>query len=58
MKASGLLFFIIVFTSSSIAQEMSEQSPIGYATVEAAFNALESDPDAKITEYEGWTIFN
>ena len=58
MKASGLFFFIIVFTSSSIAQEMSEPSPIGYATVDAAFNALESDPDAKITEYEGWTIFN
>ena len=44
--------------SAALGQETSRQSPIGYATVEEAFKALESDPAAIATEYEGWTIFN
>ena len=49
---------ISLFVSASFAQEISEQSPIGFATVEQAYKALESDPNATITEYEGWVIFN
>ena len=48
------LFYLPVVT----AQEVTASSPIGYVTVEEAFTALEADPDAAMTEYEGWTIFN
>jgi len=33
-------------------------SPIGYATVQEAFDALVADPTAIQNEYEGWTSFN
>lgn len=58
MKAICSFLSMVFFVSGVAAQEITERSPIGYATVEAAFRALESNPEAKITEYEGWTIFN
>jgi hypothetical protein len=58
LKLGRLFLFIIVIASTAFGQEISQQSPIGYATVEQAFKALESDSEAKITEFEGWTIFN
>jgi len=39
------------------AQQAAESSPIGYATIEEAFTVLQVDPQAVMTEYEGWTIF-
>ena len=58
MRACCLYIFLVVFTSPSIAQDINQPSPIGFASVEEAYLALESDPEAKVTEYEGWTIFN
>ena len=58
MKAICSFLSMILFVSAAIAQEVNGQSPIGYATVEQAFRSLESDPEATITEFEGWIIFN
>jgi hypothetical protein len=33
------------------------QTSIGYDTVQQAFDALDADPDASKSEYEGWTLF-
>ena len=34
------------------------ESPIGYATVQEAYEALEADPSATQSEHGGWTNFN
>ena len=46
-----------VFLLSSVVMAEKSKS-IGYDSVEQAFAALESDPNAVLTEYEGWKIFN
>lgn len=38
--------------------EQPSPSPIGYASVQEAFEALSADPAASQSFYEGWTIFN
>ena len=52
--------FVLVFLYMPVvaAQALTRSSPVGYATVEEAYIALEADPNAAMTEYEGWTIFN
>jgi len=35
-----------------------DESGIGYSNVQEAYDALDSNPSAKLTEYEGWSIFN
>jgi hypothetical protein len=44
--------------SLGAAKQVAEPSPIGYASIDEAFTALQADPQAVMTEYEGWTIFN
>lgn len=45
-----------MFTPSAFAQNVEDDS-IQYKTVDEALKALESDPDAVFSEYEGWKIF-
>ena len=52
-----LLLVILSMTSILSAQETEENS-IHYNTVEEALAALENNPDATFTEYEGWKVFN
>lgn len=40
------------------AQQVAASSPLGYATIEEAFNALKADPTAGMKVHDGWTIFN
>ncbi len=58
MRIFALLLGLILFTSGSIAQETNDPSVIGFETVDQAFTALQADPSAVATDYEGWTIFN
>lgn len=37
---------------------MAESRPIGFDSVEQVFTALQADPNAVLTEYQGWRIFN
>ena len=62
MKRFGLLLCLLFFQSLAIAQQApapppEAQSPIGYETVQDAFDALTADSAATKSEYEGWTIF-
>ncbi|MFT5115672.1 MAG: hypothetical protein ACI8P9_005025 [Parasphingorhabdus sp.] len=52
----SLFFFAIVNHAQS--QQPTEELPIGYATIDDAFDALSADENATKTEYEGWIIFN
>ena len=58
MNRYWLLCGFLLYQSVLWAQAADADSPIGYATIEDAFIALEADPAAAKTEYEGWTIFN
>lgn len=58
MNRICLLLVALCYMSLAGAQQVAESSPIGYATIEEAFTALQADPQAVVTEYEGWTIFN
>jgi hypothetical protein len=62
MKRYGLLLCLLFLQSPGMAQQataspLEADSPIGYETVQDAFDALSADPDATKSEYEGWTIF-
>ena len=62
MKRYGLLLWLLFFQSLAMAQQaaappLETDSPIGYETVQEAFDALNADPAATKSEYEGWTIF-
>jgi hypothetical protein len=48
----------LLYLPVSVAQQVTEPSPIGYATIEEAYNALKADSAVGMKEYEGWTIFN
>ena len=54
----SLILLALLYFPALGAQQATASSPIGYATIEEAFNALKSDPGAGMKEYEGWTIFN
>ena len=63
MKRHLWLISLLFWQSQLFAQETVStgaigDSPIGYATVQDAFDALVVDPTAIQNEYEGWTIFN
>jgi hypothetical protein len=68
MKKYGWLSGLLLLQSVAFAQDLTQpigespqsisESPIGYATVEKAFDALVADPSAVQSEYEGWTSFN
>lgn len=58
MNRFSLFLLALLYLPVSVAQQVAEPSPIGYATIEEAFNALKVDPAVGMQEYEGWTIFN
>jgi len=63
MKKYGWLSALLLLQSLAFAQDTAApqsvgESPIGYATVQEAFDALVADPSAVQSEYEGWTSFN
>jgi hypothetical protein len=62
MYRYALLLCLLFLQPAAIAQQTSTpppgtDSPIGYDTVQDAFDALSADPAATRSEYEGWTIF-
>jgi hypothetical protein len=62
MNRFGLALGVLIYTSLALAQEPAGEydlspTPIGYASVQLAFDALSADPDASKSEYEGWTLF-
>ena len=58
MNRIYLLLVAMCYMSVAGAQQAAESSPIGYASIDEAFTALQADPQAVMTEYEGWTVFN
>jgi len=63
MKRCICLLGLLVCQSLAFAQEATvprplNESPIGYATVQEAYEALAADPSATQSEHEGWTSFN
>ena len=58
MHRFSLFLLALLYLPASVAQQAAEPSPIGYSTIEEAFNALKADPAVGMKEYEGWTIFN
>ena len=58
MNRKLLLVIALLYLPGGFAQQSPESSPIGYASIEEAFDALENDQSATMTLYEGWTIFN
>ncbi|MCP4334357.1 MAG: molecular chaperone DnaJ [Gammaproteobacteria bacterium] len=62
MNRFGWLLSLLFFQLMAIAQQAPDapseaQSPIGYETVQDAFDALSADSAATKSEYEGWTLF-
>lgn len=57
---SGLLLLLqsLAFAQDTVPPSPIGETPIGYATVQKAFEALVADPSAVQSEYEGWTSFN
>ena len=61
MKRGIWLLGLLACQSLAFAQEATvllAESPIGYATVQEAYEAPEADPSATQSEHEGWTSFN
>jgi hypothetical protein len=58
MHRLGMFLVALLYLPVSVAQQVTEPSPIGYATIEEAYNALKADSSVGMKEYEGWTIFN
>ena len=58
MHRFSLFLVALLYLPVAAEQQVAEPSPIGYATIEEAFNALKADPAVGMQEYEGWTIFN
>jgi hypothetical protein len=61
MKRYTWLLGLLACQSLAFAQEATvplTASPIVYATVQEAYEALEADPSATQSEHEGWTSFN
>jgi len=58
MQRYKFLVAIIFYLPMVNAQDSTTASPIGYATVEQAFKALQEDPAAGRQDYEGWTMFS
>ena len=58
MNRFSLFLLALLYLPVSSAQQVAQPSPIGYATIEEAYNALKADSAVSMQEYEGWTIFN
>ena len=58
MHRFSMFLVALLYLPVSVAQQVTEPSPIGYATIEEAYNALKADSAVGMKEYEGWTIFN
>ena len=58
MKSARLLMILIAGLAVFKAGVAGDESAIGYTNVQDAYDALDSNPSAKLTEYEGWSIFN
>ncbi len=58
MHRFSLFLLALLYLPVSAAQQVAQPSPIGYATIEEAYNALKSDSAVGMQEYDGWTIFN
>jgi hypothetical protein len=63
MKRYGWLLILLVYQAPGFAQQAtapqsSTRSAIDFATVQDAYDALNADPTAKQSEFDGWTIFN
>jgi hypothetical protein len=54
----SLFLIALLYLPALAAQQATEPSPIGYATIEEAFETLKADPGAGMKEHEGWTMFN
>lgn len=52
------LALLILSLTSIVSAEEGERYSIHYNTVEEALAALENNPDATLTEHEGWQVFN
>ena len=57
MKNLYYAFVLLMFTSSLFAQTV-EENPIYFKSVDEALATLEASPEAVLTEYEGWKVFN
>jgi hypothetical protein len=54
-----LCFTLLVLTFSSIVfPQTVEKNSIDFNSVDDALAALEANPKATLTEYEGWKVFN
>ena len=58
MNTAGLLMTLIIGLVVFKVGVAGDESGIGYSNVQEAYDALDSNPSAKLTEYEGWSIFN
>ena len=64
MKQFGWLAGLLLIQSQAFAQQATDTvkplnpSPIGYETVQEAYEALREDPAATQSFAQGWTIFN
>ena len=58
MHRFSLFLVALLYLPVAAAQQVAEPSPIGYATIEEAYNALKADSAVDMQEHEGWTIFN
>jgi len=54
----SLFLIALLYLPALAAQQVTELSPIGYATIAEAFETLKADPGAGMKEHEGWTMFN
>lgn len=52
------LALVIFSLTSIVSAEETEKNSFQYNTVEEALAALEKNPDATLTEHEGWQVFN
>lgn len=57
MKLSMKLFLAITSIFLLFNVTHANDNAIGFDTVESAHQALDSDPDAVLTEYEGWKVY-
>ena len=56
-KIITIVFAIVIsFSLTAVAQQASEQSPVGYDSVEEALQALQSEPGVQMSTHDSWTV--
>ena len=58
MNTTRLFLTLIIGLAVFKVGVTADETVIGYTNVQEAYDALESNPSAKQTEHEGWSIFN